>query len=238
MQVNEDKCSGCELCLDYCPVEAIVIEEKKARIDEDLCTECGNCKRIDICPEDAFEETELEWPRSIRAIFSNPLSECKETGVTGRGTEEMKTNDVVGRFGPNDIGFAVDVGRPNVGTRLKEVEKLTKVVAEIGVLFAPDNPLTFLMKNKQTGELKPEVRNENVISSIIEFKVGLDKVLGVVRALKKVAKNIDTVFSVGVISRVGVDGSIPVRSLLESERIDIRPNGKTNLGLGRVLSPR
>lgn len=238
MRIDEDKCSGCKLCLDYCPVEAIVMEERKAKIDEDLCTECGNCKRIDICPEDAFEEIELEWPHSIRAIFSNPLSECKETGVTGRGTEEMKTNDVVGRFGPNDIGFAVDVGRPNVGTRLKEVEKLTKAVAEVGVLFEPDNPLTYLMKNKQTGKLRPEMRNENVVSAIIEFKVGLDKVLEVMGVLKKVAKNIDTIFSVGIISRVSADGSVPVRSLLESEHIDIRPNGKTNLGLGRVLSPR
>lgn len=237
MRVNEDRCSGCKLCLDYCPVGAIVMEEREARINEDLCTECGNCKRVDVCAEGAFEETQLEWPRSIRAIFSNPLSEFKETGITGRGTEEMKTNDVTGRFGPDDIGFAVDVGRPNVGTRLKEVEKLTKAVAEVEVLFEPHNPVTFLMKNKQTGELKPEVRNANVVSSVVEFKVGLDKVLEVVRALKKVARNINTVFSVGVITRVGADGSIPVRSLLEPEHIDIRPNGKTNLGLGRILSP-
>jgi len=236
MRVNKEKCSGCKLCLDYCPVGAIVMEEKKARIDEDLCTECGNCKRANICPQDAFEETELEWPRSIRAIFSNPLTEFKETGVTGRGTEEMKTNDVTGRFGPNDVGFAVDVGRPNVGTRLQEVEKVTKAVAKVGVVFEPDNPITFLMKDKQTGELKPEVRKENVISTVIEFRVRPEKVLEVVRALKNVARNINTVFSVGVINRVSEDGSIPVRSILESAHIDIRPNGKTNLGLGKPLS--
>jgi ferredoxin len=112
MLICEDKCSGCKLCFDYCPVGAIASVGKQAGIDQDICTECANCKRAKVCPENAFEEVELEWPRSIRAMFSNPYYEFEETRVTGRGTEEMKTNDVTGRFGPNDVGFSVDVGRP------------------------------------------------------------------------------------------------------------------------------
>jgi hypothetical protein len=54
--------------------------------------------------------------------------------------------------------------------------------------------------------------------------------------LKKVAEEVNTVFSVGVINKVSPDGSIPIRSLLESEGIHVRPNAKINLGLGR-LSP-
>ena len=241
MRVNEEKCIGCRLCLDFCPVEAIGMKtvkvdsknKKTAWIDEDLCAECGNCRYVKICSTDALEPTELLWPRSIRALFSNPLVEFKETGVTGRGTEEMKTNDVTGRFGPNDIGFSVDVGRPGGGTRLTELEKITKAVAKLGVEFEPGNPVTYIMADKKTGELNPESRNENVVSAVIEFKVGPDKVLEVVETLKKVADEVNTVFSVGVINKVAPDGSIPIRSLLESNNIFVRPNAKINLGLGK-----
>lgn len=241
MRVNEKKCIGCKLCLDFCPVEAISMKtvtvgsknKKKASIDEDLCAECGNCQYVKVCPTDALEPAELRWPRSVRALFSNPLVEFKETGVTGRGTEEMKTNDVTGRFGPDDIGFSVDVGRPGGGTRLRELEKITKAVAKLGVEFEPDNPVTYIMADRKTGELKPELRNENVVSAVIEFKVGPDKVLEVVGTLKKVAEEVKTVFSVGVINKVAPDGSIPIRSLLKSNKIFVRPNAKINLGLGR-----
>jgi ferredoxin len=241
MRVNEEKCTGCQKCIDFCPVEAIQLKtvdvgskkKKKAWIDEDLCAECGNCKFVKVCPTDALEETELHWPRSMRAILSNPLVEFKETGVTGRGTEEMKTNDVTGRFGPNDIGISVDVGRPGGGTRLSELEKITKAVAKLGVEFESGNPVTFLMVDKKTGELKPDIINEQVVSAVIEFKVGPDRVLDVVRTLKKVAEEVNTVFSVGVINKVSADGSIPIRSLLESNKIFVRPNAKINLGLGK-----
>jgi NAD-dependent dihydropyrimidine dehydrogenase PreA subunit len=238
MLINEDECSGCKLCFEHCPVGAIAMVEKKTKIDQDTCTECGNCKRANVCPEDAFEEIVHEWPRSIRAMFSNPYYEFEETRVTGRGTEEMKTNDVTGRFGPNDIGFSVDVGRPGVGTRLCELEKISKAVAKVGVIFEADNPVTsILIKNVKTGELAPEIRNENILSAVVEFMVTPDKVVEVVNTLKQVAQRINTVFSLGVIGRVNEDGSVPVQSLLESENIYVRPNGKTNLGLGKPLSP-
>jgi hypothetical protein len=48
-----------------------------------------------------------------------------------------------------------------------------------------------------------------------------------------VAEEVNTVFSVGVINKVSADGSIPIRSLLESNKIFVRPNAKINLGLGK-----
>jgi len=68
---------------------------------------------------------------------------------------------------------------------------------------------------------------------VIEFKVGPDRVLDVVRTLKKVAEEVNTVFSVGVINKVAPDGSIPIRSFLETNKIFVRPNAKINLGLGK-----
>jgi Fe-S-cluster-containing hydrogenase component 2 len=52
--VNEGECTGCEACVDVCPVEAISMVDGVANIDQDECTECGTC--IDECPVGAIEE--------------------------------------------------------------------------------------------------------------------------------------------------------------------------------------
>lgn len=42
--VDEEKCTGCMVCLKNCPVNAIAGERKKPhRIDQSLCTKCGVC---------------------------------------------------------------------------------------------------------------------------------------------------------------------------------------------------
>ncbi|MFQ6095847.1 MAG: 4Fe-4S ferredoxin, partial [Candidatus Bathyarchaeia archaeon] len=188
-------------------------------------------------PTDAIKETPLEWPRSLRRFFSNPVSEHKETGIPGRGTEEMKTNDVTGRFGYGEAGFSIELGRPSTGTTFRDIEKVSTALAGLRVDFEPQNPLTYLMKNKETGELRDDIKNERVLSAIIEFKVPLNKAEDVLRTLRDVTQDIDTVFSVGVACRVNPDGSIPVASIIEKVGLKMYPNGKTNVGLGRKPSP-
>jgi len=234
MIVNGDICIGCEECVEYCPVGAIRMVDEEAMVDSELCTECENCFRSKVCPVDAIIRVECVWPRTIRNIFSDPLSVFEESGISGRGTEESKTNDVTNRFKKGEVGFAVDVGRPIVGTSLREVEKICVELAKLGPEWEPMNPLTYLMTDKKTGRLKEEVLNENVISAIIEFKTPLEKCVHVVKTLEQVSQNINTVFSLGVISRVDEDGTIPAAEVLEREGFKIRPNGKTTLNLGRA----
>ena len=50
-KVDVDKCTGCESCVDSCPVDAIKVNEK-AEIDKDECIDCGTC--VDECPEGAI----------------------------------------------------------------------------------------------------------------------------------------------------------------------------------------
>ncbi len=42
--VDQEKCTGCMVCLKNCPVKAITGERKKPHlIDQDICTKCGVC---------------------------------------------------------------------------------------------------------------------------------------------------------------------------------------------------
>jgi formate hydrogenlyase subunit 6/NADH:ubiquinone oxidoreductase subunit I len=53
-RVDSGKCSMCGLCPDYCPVDAIALDDAEncVRIDEKLCLGCGLCAVH--CPEGAF----------------------------------------------------------------------------------------------------------------------------------------------------------------------------------------
>ena len=55
------------------------------------------------------------------------------------------------------------------------------------------------------------------------------------RKLEEVSDQIETVFSVGIISRVDDDWTIPAARVMEAEGIKIRPSGETTLNLGRAL---
>lgn len=235
MLINPDKCSGCGQCVPYCPVNAIKLDDI-ATIDMDGCVECSNCLRNADCPTDAIYQQELVWPRTIRKVLSDVLATGGTTGLPGRGTEEMKTNDVTGRFKKGYAGIAAEFGRPILGARIYDVEKVAQAVAQIGVEFEKMNPTITLMEDPKTGRFKKEVLNERVMSVILEFTVELSKLLDVLKALEKASQEIETVFSLDLITRVAPDGSFPTNSILMAMGWSIAPNGKTCVGLGRPLT--
>lgn len=50
--VNTDECIGCGACADMCASDAIVMENDKARILPEKCTNCRVCERT--CPVGAI----------------------------------------------------------------------------------------------------------------------------------------------------------------------------------------
>jgi Fe-S-cluster-containing hydrogenase component 2 len=52
VKVDLEKCTGCGSCAEVCPVEAIKIENDKAKIDENECVDCGTC--IDECQSESL----------------------------------------------------------------------------------------------------------------------------------------------------------------------------------------
>nr|MDO8085017.1 4Fe-4S binding protein [Candidatus Sigynarchaeum springense] len=233
MKIKQDKCTGCGSCAVICPVEAIHVADGKAMIDKDACVECSTCYRTAVCPARAIIQERLKWPRLVRNIFSDVASSHKITGVPGRGTEEMKTNDVTGRFGPEDLGFSIELGRPGLGARLASVELFTVPLSRLGVEYEQANPLTALLADGD-GHIKDDVKGERVLSAIIEFKVPSAKLTDVLAIIKELEGKVDTVFTVGMIARAGADGGLPIIDVLSERGFPPRPNAKVNVGLGRA----
>jgi len=236
MKIDPELCIACEACLPYCPMAAISMKDDVAAIDEDECVDCAVCLKSGVCPVDAFIFEPAPWPRSVRSTFSDPRTEHKETKIAGRGTEEMKTNDVTGRFQRGWVGMGCEFGRPCIGTRFRDVDKVAQVLAKHGVEFEPKNPVTFLMEDPKAGKIREDVLNEKVLSGIIECLYPIEKFEEIMNALKEVSKEIDTVFSVEVINRADPDGSYPLRKMLDKMGIPYYINGKQNVGLGRPVA--
>lgn len=231
MLIDKTKCLGCGNCLDYCPMNAITLCDGVATIDQDECVECGACLRAACCPVGALYRPALTYPRDVAWFFSDPEATHPSTQIPGRGTEEMKTNEVTGRFPSGFAGIAIELGRPGIGTRFRDVEKIARAMAEFGVEFEPKNPVTALMQDKTTGTLPPELLPVKVLSAIVEFAAPLAKVPVILQRLKELEPELETVFSLGLTVRCPEDGTLPFQG--EKLPYPLSVNGKTNVGLGR-----
>ena len=84
--VDPEKCEGCEICLDHCPMDAIFKEEAGVgSVNQDRCIGCGLC--VNRCPvqaihlevrlRDEFYEppkTGLDFYKKIAQMRGKPLT--------------------------------------------------------------------------------------------------------------------------------------------------------------------
>jgi ferredoxin len=238
---------------------------KRATINRDECVECYACytglsqehlnptlvratrklfqmmrlrfdPEPDVCPTAAFEPDELTWPRVVRRAFSDPRVPHESTGVEGRGTEEVKTNDISGRVKEGEAGFTIEFGRPGVGVWMRDIQQMCWALADAGVTFEKKNPITSLMSDVSTGTLREDILNEKLMSAIVEIKVPVARVEEIIRLVWDVEKRIDTVVALGVGARCGPHGEEDiVGPILEKLGYNLH-RAKTNIGLGRVTN--
>jgi ferredoxin len=232
--VNHDECVECHAChrgmsKEHLPpvlVRAVRRAAKAFRFRFD--------PEPDVCPTDALAPEELTWPRIVRRAFSDPLVPHESTGIHGRGTAEVKTNDVTARVKPGEAGFVIEFGRPGVGARFRDIQVMTRALATAGVDFETNNPVTSLMTDTRQGLLRDDVLGEKVLSAIVEVKVPIDRVPAILRIVRDVSPRLDTVVVVGVSTRCDDSGEDPqLRAALQAEGYPAY-RGKTNLGLGHV----
>jgi NAD-dependent dihydropyrimidine dehydrogenase PreA subunit len=239
MIIREELCIGCGRCQPYCPTAAIRYKGQKSVIDQDICYECSTCLRAAHCPVDAIAESPdvFEQPRVLRRYFSDPSSTHAATGIQGRGTEESKTNDATRRVGPDKVGVAIEIGRPTLGMSLVDIQKVTRAIARAGVhKIEENNPIHSMIANEETGDLKPELLGERVLSAIIEIQLEKDQLRGILRTIKEVAKEVDSVFCLDVFTVLDPGLGIPedVLESIRAEGLTWRPNAKINMGMGRA----
>ena len=240
MIIHQEICVGCGSCQPYCPAGAISFVDLVSAVDQDKCYECGTCLRVAVCPVDAIAESAevQDYPRALRKYFSDATTTHAVTGIEGRGTEESKTNDITGRVGPGDVGVAIEVGRPIIGMDLKDIQKITRALARAGITeIEPQNPIHSMISDPQTGDLKPELLGERVLSAIIELKVKRDRLPLVLQTVKAVATDVESVFCLDVCTRLESGLQVPqeVLDIITAEGFAWQPNAKINMGLGRAL---
>ncbi|KUO58354.1 MAG: hypothetical protein APF84_15350 [Gracilibacter sp. BRH_c7a] len=234
MKIDHEICIGCEECIAYCTMGVISIQDGLAHIDHDECVECGVCLKLKVCPLEAIYQDELRFPRIIRSSFSNPEMPHARTKRHGRGTEEMKTNDVTNRFKEGEIGLCIEVGRPGIGTRLRDVEKISMALAQAGILLEEDNPIYDHVEDLLTGKLKEEVLGEKVLSAIVEVKEKPEIIALALDGLKELSSTLETVITLSVICKVREDESIPDYDKLNKLGYTTNGHAKVNIGLGRI----
>jgi hypothetical protein len=235
-QVDREECVECYACVDGMSQEHLnptlvrafrwVFQRLRLRFDPEP----------DVCPTAAFEPEALEWPRVVRRAFSDPRVPHESTGVQGRGTEEVKTNDVSGRIQVGEVGFTIEFGRPGVGVRFHEIQRMTQALARAGVAFEKKNPVTSLMTDVAAGTIREDILEEKILSAIVEIKAPLERTGELLRLVWKVEEQIDTVVSLGVATRCDAQGEEEVVAPV-LEQLGYRlERAKTNVGLGRVTN--
>lgn len=240
-------------------------EIQRATINQDECVECGTCFRgmsqehlnptivrtvrklarlfrfrfepePDVCPTSAFVMNELEMPRLVRQVFSDPVVEHKSTGIKGRGTEEVKTNDVNPRVGIGEVGYTIEFGRPGVGVRFRDIQEMTMELARLNIRFEAKNPISHLMIDKSLGTIREDILDEKILSGIVEIKTTLSEVEAVLATVEDVNRRIDTVTAVGISTRCDDAGEETRLAELLAELGYGAERAKTNMGLGRLTN--
>jgi ferredoxin len=234
--INRDECVECYACYNGLSQEHLnptfvrtirrVFQAMRLRFDPEP----------DVCPTASFEPDELAWPRVVRRAFSDPRVPHESTGVEGRGTEEVKTNDVSGRVKVGEVGFTIEFGRPGVGVWFRDIQTLCWALAKAGVSFEKKNPITSLMTDVPTGTIREDVMGEKLMSAIVEIKVPIERTEEIIRLVWDIEKQVNTVVALGVGTRCDENGDDDVVAPI-LERLGYKiERAKTNIGLGRITN--
>lgn len=93
VNVDESRCTGCELCLDSCQFRALSVVNDVCQVDEQRCFGCGLC--ISACPDGALSLKRKPAKHVIPPPQSMP--EWMTERAAARGIELAELENVIGK---------------------------------------------------------------------------------------------------------------------------------------------
>jgi ferredoxin len=63
--IDKDMCIGCGICVEECPIDAIVMENEVAEIHMSDCIHCGRCH--DVCDQEAVRHDSEKVSDEVKA---------------------------------------------------------------------------------------------------------------------------------------------------------------------------
>lgn len=156
IEVNKDTCIGCGLCKNDCPVNNIVIENKKSVIKNQDCLMCGHC--VAICPVNAitmigFDEPPIELTEKSNLDSDELLMAIKSRRTIRKFKDKEISPEIInqiiqaGRYTPSaknsqDVSYIVldNTKRVYEEAAVKFFKKL-KPVADIAVKYSKEVPI-------------------------------------------------------------------------------------------------
>ena len=97
-----------------------------------------------------------------------------------------------------------------------------------GAQLETENPAALVFEADHPGIVKQEFLDERVLSAIVEGLIEPDELPGFLNDLKETQRQVDTVFSVDLITPF-IDGKNSAEKLLRAANVEAWPNGKPAL---------
>ena len=79
--VNDRTCNGCGECVGVCPTGALVFQNNRAFIDQDICQRCEIC--LDACPQGAIISGEMITEPQVVIRMPDVPSQLSPTDQVG-----------------------------------------------------------------------------------------------------------------------------------------------------------
>lgn len=162
IQWYEVRCIGCETCIEVCPEEAIIIDNKGLRINRKLCNACGRC--ADECPSTALRI--IGFRKHLTDLYNEIMKDSvyynksENGGVTASGGEASLQSEFIvklfGKLKEKGIHTALD-------TCGVSIQKVYEDLLPVTDLFLFDLKEIDTVKHKSfTG-----VQNEKILENLI-----------------------------------------------------------------------
>jgi transcriptional regulator with PAS, ATPase and Fis domain/NAD-dependent dihydropyrimidine dehydrogenase PreA subunit len=147
--VDDDKCTGCGLCIPKCPVGAISSVRGRIVVDPSGCDGCGLC--FEVCPEVAFRLSDdpkaVLWvlasggqaSKDLDQTFAKALPGVEKNRITGAAEyllswESQETGKSRDSMGNPVIAYSVEMGKVlHVATKVAQVTTTVLILGESGV---------------------------------------------------------------------------------------------------------